>query len=321
MVSRSFARGFARGAKLAEEYQESEKRRFYEQTPQGAAEKAAREALEAEQRRAAEATAARHRAKMERLERPIPLAQQPGLITFGTSVETGDNCVLLPRRIPHMLVAGTTGSGKSVFLHQLVYQLVRAPEVERAILIDLKGGTEFYAYRDMPNVEIVWDFRDVVRAIDCVMALMTARQDVLRNRGMREWPDGRVFIVIDEYGDIQWEIDNASTKEEKDAARRLSSNLRAISRRARSLGIVLVCALQKPTTDAMDSAVRTNLNLRICFRVSRLLAASVLDDLDALPVNPPDLKTGRFIYYDASRGIRLHLQAQIAPGVTLGDDS
>ncbi|MET4296568.1 hypothetical protein ABIB06_007363 [Bradyrhizobium sp. LB8.2] len=321
MVSRSFARAFAVGARLAHEHQERERRQLYEQTPQGAAEKAAREAKEAEQRLAADATAARHRAEMERLERPIPLAERSGLITFGTSVETGDNCVLLPRRIPHMLIAGTTGSGKSVFLHQLVYQLVRAPEVERTILIDLKGGTEFYAYRDMPKAEIVWEFRDVVRVIDGVMELMTARQDILRNRGMREWPDGRVFIVIDEYGDIQWEIDNATTREEKDAARRLSSNLRAISRRARSLGIVLVCALQKPTTDAMDSAVRTNLNLRICFRVSRLLAASVLDELDGLPVNPPDVKTGRFIYYDAGQGTRLYLQAQIAPGVVLGDVS
>ncbi|WP_377829309.1 FtsK/SpoIIIE domain-containing protein [Bradyrhizobium lupini] len=278
------------------------------------AEQAVRDASEAEQRLVAEA-------KMKRLEGPIALSDQTGLIVVGTAVETGDDFVLLPRRIPHMLVAGTTGSGKSVFLHQLVYQLVRAPEVERTILVDLKGGTEFYAYRDMPNAEIVWEFRDVVRVIDEVMALMTKRQNDLRERGLREWPDSRVFIVIDEYGDIQWEMDNATTREEKDAAKRLALNLRAISRRARSLGIVLVCALQKPTTDAMDSAVRTNLNLRACFRMSRLLAASVLDELDELPVNPPELQTGRFIYYDASRGIRKHLQAQIAPCVELGDVS
>jgi hypothetical protein len=45
----------------------------------------------------------------------------------------------------------------------------------------------------------------------------------------------------------------------------------------------------------------------------------VLDELEELPVNPPDLQTGRFIYYDASRGIRAHVQTQIAPGVELGD--
>jgi hypothetical protein len=259
-------------------------------------------------------------ARMARLNAPIPLEPHEGKIVIGTDIADGLD-ITVPAKMQHTLVVGTTGSGKSVFLHQIVYQLLRSADVERTILIDLKGGTEFYAYRDMPKAEIVWAFPDVVRVIDGVMAMMTARQDELRQRSLRDWPDGRVFIVIDEYGDIQWELDNASTREEKDAAKRLASNLRAISRRARSLGIILVCALQKPTTDAMDSAVRTNLNLRICFRVSRLLAASVLDELEELPVNPPDLQTGRFIYYDANRGHRAHLQAQIAPGVVLGDET
>jgi DNA segregation ATPase FtsK/SpoIIIE, S-DNA-T family len=136
------------------------------------------------------------------------------------------------------------------------------------------------------------------------------------SRGATTTPHSFVFVIIDEYADLQTEIDTASGKEEKEVAKRLSLSLTRISRRARSVGIVMICALQKPTTDAMDSSLRSNLNCRICFRVgSSQLAASMLDGLDDAPVAPTSLRPGRFIYYDG--GKQLLAQAQIAPGIDL----
>jgi S-DNA-T family DNA segregation ATPase FtsK/SpoIIIE len=267
-----------------------------------------------------DADAAALAALRTKLSAPIPLHGFGAGIVLGTKTSDGSNLTVSVKAMQHMLVGGTTGSGKSVFIHQIVHQLLRSNEVERVLLIDLKGGVEFYRYRDDPRVRIVWEFEEVAKLVASLVVEMDERQAVMRERGLQNWPGQRTFVVIDEYAEIQSDIDAAVTRDEKENARRLAANLVRISRRARALGIVLICALQKPTVDAMDSSLRTNLNCRICLRVSsRQQAAAVLDDLDEAPVNPMALKTGRFIYFDASRGIRVHAQTQIAPGVVLAD--
>ncbi|MEY9607046.1 DNA segregation ATPase FtsK/SpoIIIE-like protein [Bradyrhizobium japonicum] len=154
------------------------------------------------------------------------------------------------------------------------------------------------------------------------MPVMAERQRIMRESGAEHYRGGKIFVVIDEYAEIQTELDTADTKEAKATAKRLAANLASIARRARALGIVLICALQRPTVDAMDAAVRNNLSCRICLRMAtNQLAASMLDDLDRLSYSPTTLPTGRLYYYDAGRGVTRYLQAQIAPGVDLGQDS
>lgn len=273
---------------------------------------------ESERRQEAEQEERRLRA-VQRLANPVTLTGSSSGIVFGSDVADGEVFVLPVRQIQHMLVAGATGSGKSVFLHQIVWQLVKSAEVERLVLIDLKGGIEFDRYRESGKVKVVWEFADVVTVVEDLVRLMDDRQEEMRLKRQQNWPRGRVFVVVDEYAEIQSDIDTAETKEEKARAKRLAGNLVRIARRARSLGIVLVCALQKPTTDAMNSALRTNLNCRICLRVgSSQLAVSVLDEVDDLPVEPTRLPRGRYVYYDPSAGIRRYMQTHIAPGVDLG---
>ena len=257
---------------------------------------------------------------LQRLEGRIDLPSEgdPEGIIFGARIEDGTDLVVPVKSIQHMLVGGTTGSGKSVFLQQIVWQLAQSDEVARVIIIDLKGGVEFFRYNDNPRVEIVWEFGSVIRVVNELVALMAARQEDMRREGVTTWPGRRTFVVIDEYAEIQADIDAAYDRAEKGLARQLAANLVRIARRARALGIVLVCALQKPTIDAMDSALRANLNCRVCLRVnSRQQAAAVLDDLDDAPRDPRSLPTGRFIYSDLSQGIVEYAQTQIAPGVVL----
>jgi S-DNA-T family DNA segregation ATPase FtsK/SpoIIIE len=295
-----------------------------------AAERAERERAEAVRRAAGDAERERRvreaeaaeQARLNKLSGRIPLAPDPAGIVFGTRIKDGVDFVVPFANLQHMLISGVTGAGKSVLMHALLYQLLRSDEVERLVLIDLKGGVSFYRYRDSPKVEVVYEMPDVMRVIDGLMALMVQRQNYMRENGIEFWRDGRVFVVIDEYAEIQTEIDSADTKEAKAAARRLAANLASISRRARALGIVLVCALQRPTVDAMDAAVRNNLNCRICMRAAtNQLAASMLDDLERFTVQPTELPTGQFYYYNASRGLTRLLKAQIAPGVDLADVS
>ena len=252
----------------------------------------------------------------------LPADGHPDGIIFGTLVDDASDLVVPVKAMQHMLVGGTTGAGKSVFLQQIVWQLVHSAEVERVVILDLKGGVEFFRYRDNPRVEIVWEFPGVIRVVNALVELMAKRQEIMRQEGTTSWQGQRTFVVIDEYAEIQADIDAAYDRAEKGLARQLSANLVRIARRARALGLVLICALQKPTLDAMDSALRSNLNCRICLRVnSRQQAVAVLDDLDDAPLEPRALPTGRFIYSDLSRGIIEYAQTQIAPGVQLGEDT
>lgn len=260
-------------------------------------------------------------ARMKRLQGPIPLApRDDGRIILGTAVADGYDRAWLPNEFQHMLVGGMTGSGKSVFLHQLVHQLLGSTEVDRVVLIDLKGGMEFDRYRNHPKVRIVWDLGDVLKTFEKIVDLLDARQAEMKSKGLRDWNGGRMFVIVDEYAEIHDSIHEARRGEEKENAHRLANNLKRIIRRARSLGVVMICALQKPTTDAMDSTLRANMNMRACFRVkTRQTAEAALDAFDELPTNPLELSKGRFVF-DDGHGNYHYLQAQVAPGAVEGDD-
>lgn len=286
------------------------------------AEEDARRALERAKQEAEWAKQeAQEKARMSRLEGRIPLAPPAGqnMLVMGTRVRDGFDFIIPLRNLQHTLVAGVNGSGKSVMLHCLLWQLERLPGVEKLFLVDLKGGVEFIDYVDCPKAEIISEYSDVVALIDRVMIVLEERQRVMLEKRWKNWRLGRIFVVIDEYAELQSTIDTARSKEQKAIAERLSANLEAIARRARALGVVLVCSLQKPTLDAMSSAVRANLNLRLCFRMTNSMASSVLDGIETR-VRPSDMPPGRFYYYDSSRGEIKHLQAQIKPGLELAED-
>ncbi|ABE64541.1 cell division protein FtsK/SpoIIIE [Nitrobacter hamburgensis X14] len=286
------------------------------------AEEDARRALERAKQKAEWAKQeAQEKARMSRLEGRIPLAPPAGenMLVMGTRVRDGFDFVIPLRNLQHTLVAGVNGSGKSVMLHSLLWQLERLPGVEKLFLVDLKGGVEFIDYIDCPKAEIISEYSAVVALIDRVMVVLEERQRVMLEKRWKNWRLGRIFVVIDEYAELQSKIDTARSKEDKPVAERLSANLEAIARRARALGVVLVCSLQKPTLDAMSSAVRANLNLRLCFRMTNAMASSVLDSIET-GVRPSDMPPGRFYYYDSSRGEIEHLQGQIKPGLELAED-
>lgn len=249
----------------------------------------------------------------------IPLTGSAAGIVFGTLVDGGEDLVIPLRKMQHQLVVGTTGYGKSVYLHGLIQQLLASPEVERVVLIDLKeGGVTFARYRTHPKAMVVWQFSAIQVVITQVLDLMRQRGEQMSAQGVEVWRGQRVVVIVDEFADIQAEIGMAENQEEKAAGKRLIHNLTRISQRARSFGILLVCAMQRPSADSIDASLRANLPCRICFRVNTsAMAASVLDGLDDAPVRPQHLPKGRYIYYDGGR--QKLVQAHVAPGIDLGD--
>ncbi|HZR50819.1 MAG TPA: FtsK/SpoIIIE domain-containing protein [Streptosporangiaceae bacterium] len=189
---------------------------------------------------------------------------------------------------PHLLVAGTTGSGKSELLQTLVSSLAVAnrPDAMNFVLIDYKGGAAFRAFRSLPHtVGMLTDLDEflVERALVSLRAELQRRKAILdradKSNIGRYWdalsgmPGGdplpRLVIVVDEFAVMSEQLPDQL------------ASLIDIGRQGRSLGIHLVLATQRPA-GVVTADLRSNINLRIALRVaSPEDSRDVIDAVDA----------------------------------------
>ena len=177
---------------------------------------------------------------------------------------------------PHLLVAGTTGAGKSALLQTLVASLVagNSPADLHLLLVDFKGGAAFGPCTDLPHTVGVLtdlDATTTTRAIDSLTAELRRRERVLASAGapdLESWRAHRLktgtstaalprlVIVVDEFATLAEELPD------------FVGGLVGIAQRGRSLGIHLVLATQRPD-GAVSADIRANTRLRICLAVAR----------------------------------------------------
>jgi S-DNA-T family DNA segregation ATPase FtsK/SpoIIIE len=230
------------------------------------------------------------------------------LATLGVGADGRPFQVDLMTDGPHVLVAGTTGSGKSELLQSLVLGLAlrHPPSRVALVLVDYKGGASFGPCRDLPHVSgqvTDLDPGEATRALHGLRAELRRRERLLADAGVgdlealraraasrsdqpgRRAPDvpavwdvpPRLVVVVDEF--------RALAEEEPDVV----SGLVRIAAQGRSLGIHLVLATQRPA-GAVTAQMRANVSLRICLRVTDAADSSdVVDVPDAasLPVDRP----------------------------------
>jgi S-DNA-T family DNA segregation ATPase FtsK/SpoIIIE len=197
---------------------------------------------------------------------------------------------------PHVLVAGTTGSGKSELLRSLVASLAASADTDHCnlVLIDFKGGAAFDRLTALPHVVgSVTDLDEhlAARALRCLESELRRREHVLRIAGASDVtsyvrarrdrtelePLPRLVVVVDEFATLVAELPD------------FVDALVDMAQRGRSLGVHLVLATQRPAGAVKDS-IRTNTNLRIALRVvepadSRDVVAC--DDAARLPRHRP----------------------------------
>ena len=214
---------------------------------------------------------------------------KPGSLTFclGKNIEGKPVCTSLVK-MPHLLVAGTSGSGKSVFLHQLIVSLIMkySPEELRLILIDPKGN-EFAAYRGLPNLMVNEIISDVNKAIVVLNWLinemehryllftqMTEAGKVVRNideynAAVAERTDRlpKIVVVADELADFMMQA-------KKDIEDRISR----LAAKSRAAGIHLVLATQRPSVDIITGVLKSNLSSRVALRVGAEVDSRVILD-------------------------------------------
>jgi hypothetical protein len=208
--------------------------------------------------------------------------------------------------LPHMLIAGTTGGGKSVFFKQTLISLLKSSDNLQLYLLDLKKGVEMRPFEDLPNVQVIKTEQDAVTVLKNLKAEMDRRFNYLEKKKLKEIDPVRdkmdkIIIGVDEASVLYTKSKtNSAKKKFIEEARELTDELSKLSRAA---GIHLILATQKVTKETIDTKVQENIGGRMCFRMNTLQGSmTVLGNKMAL--NLPDVK-GRGIWASGNKFVEV----------------
>lgn len=234
--------------------------------------------------------------------------EHPLKVALGVDID-GENIYADIQAMPHGLIAGATNSGKSVCVNAILVSLLlkNSPEKLRMILIDPKM-VELAAYNDLPHLitPVITDAKTASSSLNWTVNEMELRYKKFagsRTRDIKSYNDSirrglideskmpYIVIVIDELADLMM----AAPQDVEDSIRRLTQ-------KARAAGIHLLVATQRPTIDVIKGTIKSNIPVRIAFKV-----AAVVDSMTILdgPGAESLLGKGDMLFKRSGRAHRL----------------
>ena len=218
-------------------------------------------------------------------------AASPLTVVLGKTI-TGEPIVTSLDKMPHLLVAGQTGSGKSVGLNAILCSLLirNTPDMLKIIMVDPKM-VELGVYSHIPHLltDVITDPKEAASSLSWAVGEMERRYLLLKDAKVRslakynavvqaEFLDNEkheplpyIVVVIDEMADL---IMTARAQVEETIAR--------LAQKARAVGIHLIVATQRPSRDIITGVIKSNLTSRICYRVAQMIDSRiVLDQMGA----------------------------------------
>jgi len=221
----------------------------------------------------------------------VPANMQNAKILFSLGKDImGRNCCADMAKMPHLLVAGSTGSGKSVCINSFIASILlrMRPDECKLVLVDPKK-VELSNYNGIPHLmcPVVSDPKKASIALQKIVAEMEHRYDVFSEKnvknisGYNEWVEKQnkqagteiekkmpfIVVIIDELADLMLV-----------AAKEVEDSIMRITQMARAAGIHLIVATQRPSTDVITGVVKANIPSRISFAVaSQIDSRTILD--------------------------------------------
>lgn len=214
-------------------------------------------------------------------------AKAPATFALGKNLY-GQSRVVEIKKLPHVLIAGATGAGKSCCINSIIVSLLykASPDDVRLILIDPKR-IEMSVYAGIPHLlmdEIICDTDKAIRALNWAISEMERRIKFLADVNYRDIDEynadcqkngyekmPRIVIIVDEFADLM----STGKKAVEDTVNR-------IARLARAVGIHLMLATQRPSVDVISGTIKNNFPSRVAFKVtSSFDSKTILDTVGA----------------------------------------
>ena len=212
-------------------------------------------------------------------------AEHRSRVAFAVGKDIGGNCIVGDiARLPHVLIAGTTGSGKSVCTNSLIVSLLykSTPEEVRFIMVDPKM-VELAPYNGIPHllIPVVTDPKKAAGALQWAVYEMMKRYKLFSENGVKDLAGfnalaGRsqelkkmptVVVVIDELADLMLV-----------AAKEVEESICRVAQMGRAAGMHLVIATQRPSSDVITGLMKANIPSRIAFAVASSLESRIILD-------------------------------------------
>ena len=281
--------------------------------------------------------------KMRELVSKIPAKEQKQPLLFMVGKDLlGEAVTCRLDKMPHMLIAGATGSGKSVCMNSIITSLLlrTKPDEVKMLLVDPKK-VEFTPYQKIPHLigPVINDANKANNALKVIVRIMDERYDMFSKAGVRNItvynekvkeqggrpnPDGSpapkpmpyIVVIIDELADLMMV-----------AGKEVEGSIQRITQLARAAGIHLIVATQRPSTDVITGIIKANIPSRIAFSVSSGIdSRTILDHVGAerllgngdmlyMPIgqNSPTRVQGVFVTDDEVKRITDYCSAQQTP--------
>ena len=206
-------------------------------------------------------------------------------------------------KIPHILLGGSTGSGKSILLKVLLVQSLKKNAI--VSIADFKGGVDFpKIWHD--KCKMCFDEEALLKLLTELTDELECRKRLFRDTGCSNISDYNKHIAVplqrhifacDEVAEV---LDKTGlTKEQKERIGLIENRLSIIARQGRAFGIHLILATQRPDANILSGQIRNNINCRVCGRADTILSQIILDNTTSAEQIPKD-KAGRFILHDGT---------------------
>ena len=205
--------------------------------------------------------------------------------------------------IPHILLGGSTGSGKSILLKLLLLQAVKKDAL--VCIADFKGGVDFPVYWHR-SCRMCFEEQDLLELLTSLVGTLEERKALFREAGCPNIDAynetqrahlPRMIFACDEVAEL---LDKTGLdKAQKELVSKIENLLATIARQGRAFGIHLILATQRPDATIIPGQIRNNIDFRVCGRADSVLSQIILDNTTAADLIPKDAR-GRFILHDGT---------------------